>query len=334
MNKRIIIAGHGLAGCVLALTCHRRNIPFIVYGVTQPGEASMASSGLINPITGRRFALSWMIDELILSSRDFYGWSEQVLGQRYFFPVEIIRLLHHPEALKAWQGRLTDELFTPYISDKQFDTIDFVKSPYGVVTGAYKLYAAHWIQQVRRFLSENNLLIEQLFTVDQKRNDHDVVIWSDGALHDPLPPGIIPNKGEALLVKLDGFQLPAILKGEAYIVPWDEPDVYWIGSNYERWPAHPDPTEEGKSALLKSIEPFYPARPEVLDHMTGIRPTTKDRRPLVGIHPQVPGDFILNGMGTKGTSLAPFWADKLLDFILHGQPLPKAVNSLRFNSLN
>src|SRR4030095_14969439 len=98
MEKKILIIGHGIAGCVSALTCYRRGIPFTISGIKTPGEASMASSGLINPVTGRRYVKAWMIDELIKKAIEFYTWTENLFGSTYFFPVDIVRFLSNEEA--------------------------------------------------------------------------------------------------------------------------------------------------------------------------------------------------------------------------------------------
>src|SRR5687768_1573757 len=120
MSKNYLIAGHGLAGCVLALTFLRKNIPFKIAGRSLEGEASIASSGLITPVTGRKYVKSWMIDEFIASSLDFYGWTEELLGKKYFHPVDIVRFLSHPEALLAWESRKGDPDYVNYISDKRY----------------------------------------------------------------------------------------------------------------------------------------------------------------------------------------------------------------------
>jgi len=51
---------------------------------------------------------------------------------------------------------------------------------------------------------------------------------------------------------------------------------------------------------------------------------------LIGPYPGRPGHYIFNGVGTKGTSLAPFWSDALLTHILDGAPLSKEVSPSRY----
>ena len=52
-----------------------------------------------------------------------------------------------------------------------------------------------------------------------------------------------------------------------------------------------------------------------MGQQAAIRPSTKTRRPFVGAHAAYKNVFILNGLGTKGASIAPFAAQSLLDFI-------------------
>ena len=69
---------------------------------------------------------------------------------------------------------------------------------------------------------------------------------------------------------------------------------------------------------------------DVVDHIAGVRPTTGDRRPLVGVHPYYKQLCILNGLGTRGVMAAPMFASHLFDLIEKQQPLLKEIDILRF----
>ena len=69
---------------------------------------------------------------------------------------------------------------------------------------------------------------------------------------------------------------------------------------------------------------------EIIDQEAGIRPTIIDRRPLIGIHPRIDKLFILNGLGTRGSLLAPYTATALYDFIEKQIPIDKEMNISRF----
>lgn len=330
MTSPWTITGDGLAGCVLAMACYREDIPFRWVSEARPGAASLASSGLVNPITGRRYVKSWMADALLAEAREFYTWSESVLGIRAFRAVDIARFLASPEAGEAWRLRLDDPAFADYVTGKRHPALDTFEVPYGIVSGAFVLDTPAWVRASRTFLHTRGHVVPADVTSDARSDVRGPVIRALGVFADPLPHGLIPNKGEALIVRMPQWPLPMIVKGEVFVVPLPEPETYWIGSGYARWPEHPDPTEAERERLLSGLQKLHDGPIEVIDHLAGIRPTTADRRPLIGADPHHPGDFIFNGMGTKGTSLAPYWARQLIRHIRDGQSLSPEVDPARF----
>jgi len=332
MSKPYLIVGHGLAGCVLALTFLRNKIPFTLAGTSINGEASMASSGLITPVTGRKYVKSWMIDEFIDEAIGFYAWTEELLGGKYFFPVEIIRFLSHSEALQAWNKRSEDTDYARYISNKRFEEIDRLEKPYGVLTGGYRLDAPGWLKIVRSFLSENGMFEERFVELSEQVEEYEAIIFATGAVGHFVSGGLIPNKGEALIVKMPQWKFPAIIKEEVFFVPLKEEDMFWVGSYYQPWPDNPGPSAEGKMMLMKAIEEVYKDSFMIIDHVAGVRPTVDDRRPLIGLYPGYEKKYIFNGMGTKGTSLAPYWANHLVSHIIKGAPIMRIVRPERYTT--
>ena len=73
---------------------------------------------------------------------------------------------------------------------------------------------------------------------------------------------------------------------------------------------------------------------EVRNQVAGIRPATKDRRPVAGQHPQHKPLFIFNGLGTKGVSLAPYCAGVFAAYLLQQKEIPAEINIKRFFSLS
>ena len=47
----------------------------------------------------------------------------------------------------------------------------------------------------------------------------------------------------------------------------------------------------------------------------------RDRRPLVGVHPEHQNLYILNGLGTRGVMIAPTEAENLYNYIEDNQSL-------------
>jgi len=85
-------------------------------------------------------------------------------------------------------------------------------------------------------------------------------------------------------------------------------------------------TEEGKNQILTNYHILGLSEPHVIEQNAGIRPTTFDRRPFIGEHPQLKRNYILNGLGTKGYMLAPLLAKELVAHILHDEKLDPEVS--------
>src|SRR5690606_14158882 len=89
-------------------------------------------------------------------------------------------------------------------------------------------------------------------------------------------------------------------------------------------------TEEAKNELLEGLEGLIDCPYEVIEHFAGIRPTVKDRRPLVGPHYKYKNIYLLNGLGTRGVLLGPYLSEKLLLHIEEGLPLDKNIDVSRY----
>jgi glycine/D-amino acid oxidase-like deaminating enzyme len=72
---------------------------------------------------------------------------------------------------------------------------------------------------------------------------------------------------------------------------------------------------------------------KIVDHKASVRPANIERRPFVGFHPTYKNVGILNGMGTKGCSLAPFFAKQLADHIISGNEILVEADIKRFTKI-
>ena len=65
---------------------------------------------------------------------------------------------------------------------------------------------------------------------------------------------------------------------------------------------------------------------EIIDHVVGVRPTTADRKPLLGSFPKANNLVFLNGLGARGIMTAPSMANVLVDHLEENTPLPSEVD--------
>ena len=69
---------------------------------------------------------------------------------------------------------------------------------------------------------------------------------------------------------------------------------------------------------------------EIVEHFAGVRPTVKDRRPLLGTYSNHDSIHILNGLGTRGVMLGPAMAKALFENIEYQKPLDSTIDIKRF----
>ena len=115
--------------------------------------------------------------------------------------------------------------------------------------------------------------------------------------------------------------------------------IFRVGSTYNNHDLTYIPTDEGKNYLLSKLKGLINVQVKIKDHYVGIRPATKDRKPLVGIHPIYETIGVYNGLGTKGVTLSPYFAKLFASHLVNGTNLADEVNieryfSLYFNSQN
>ena len=116
------------------------------------------------------------------------------------------------------------------------------------------------------------------------------------------------------------------------IVPWRD-GLYWVGSSYEWSFEHAEPTEVFRRRAESALREWVKLPFRVLEQVASVRPATLERRPFVGFHPLHPAVGILNGMGTKGCSLAPFFARQLVQYIVDGTAILPEADVRRFNKI-
>ena len=91
------------------------------------------------------------------------------------------------------------------------------------------------------------------------------------------------------------------------------------------------PTVEAKEYLLEKLRKMITCDFEVVDQVSGIRPATSDRKPLVGEHSDYKGMYICNGFGSRGVLIAPSVAKNLISPIENGVQLPEEIDIRRFS---
>ena len=91
-KQRFLIVGQGLAGSIVSQKLFARNIAHTVVDDNHKSAATKAAAGIINPITGRRYVKSWMIDKLLPVAKSTYKDFEKLLSYNFLSEQNILRL--------------------------------------------------------------------------------------------------------------------------------------------------------------------------------------------------------------------------------------------------
>lgn len=117
MNKvDFLVVGQGLAGTMLAFEMLGQNLDFKIISSPLKSKASLVAAGMINPLVFKRLTKSWLADELLPVMESRYKYLESLLGERFYFPMDILKPLSKQE-LETWKAKKTLPDFEKYIGD-------------------------------------------------------------------------------------------------------------------------------------------------------------------------------------------------------------------------
>jgi glycine/D-amino acid oxidase-like deaminating enzyme len=345
MRVDFLIIGQGIAGTVLSYTLMQAGQSVLVMDEYKANSASRIAAGVINPVSGRRFTVAWQYDRIYPLAVQVYNELEQLLGVPVFKPRDIYNVLPSEQLKEAFMERTTG---LSYMEDPSEEKVraysQWLDQPYGaaVVKGATVLLH-NLLPAWRNYLKNRNSLLEE--RVDMSRLEVSpegvkyanisarYLVFCEGAaiVNNPwfnyIP--FLLNKGEVLHVQVPGFSTPDIVKRSVSLVPQRE-DTYWVGATFA-WD-YPDeaPTVEKREVLENGLQQLLKVPYRVLDQLAAVRPSGTDRRPIMGLHPKYPSLGIFNGLGTKGTSLAPAMAAEFAAHVLANEPLQADTDIKRF----
>lgn len=344
---KYLIVGQGIAGTVLAHSLEDEHLDFHIIHQRQPGESSSIAAGIINPITGKYFVKSWQIDLLLPFAKKKYEFWEEKLQCKFYFPRIILRSIHDVAEQNDWLSKTADPAVKHYISDykevTKYEWLNNAPLGYGQTIGAGQVKWHDFLVKSADYWVENGYYTNALFDYNEMKITNDGIVYGDfladqiifcegyfmqkNPWFNYLP--LDGAKGEALLVKIEKVKLDAILKHKFFLAPFSE-DVFWAGATNKWEFSHIFPEEDDVAFLQKEVSKMLQIPHEFIQQLVGIRPTVRDRRPLIGRHPVHPRLLLFNGLGTKGTSLAPYWANHFVDYLKLNTQLSKEVNISRF----
>ncbi|MES2731584.1 MAG: FAD-dependent oxidoreductase [Bacteroidota bacterium] len=351
MKIDYLIIGQGLAGTVLAYTLQSRGLQVKVVDSQSLPSSSRVAAGIFNPVTGKRPVKTWQADVLFPFLLTFYRQMEADLNDHFFYPKPVFRpFLSIAEQNSGFALTDSPDINTFLECKTSFQEIsNFIENNLGGLQTKHSGYLA-----VDYLLtSYRHRLIQQQALINKNLSFEDLVLKPDGvewggvkarklifcegihAMHNPyfqwLP--FREVKGEILTIEIDAPIPDYIFKQGVYLVP-NQNNTCKVGATYDRfdhsWDITVNAQEEMTSVLGKWLKPPY----RVVDQQAGIRPASPDQKPLIGLHPEYPTLGIFNGMGSKGVSMAPYYAQHFYEMLECQKELSEAVNINRYFSLH
>ncbi|MEO8583611.1 MAG: FAD-dependent oxidoreductase [Flavitalea sp.] len=348
MQTEYLIIGQGISGTMLSWYLKQSGRSFIIVDNGVKNTSSRIAAGLINPVTGRRIVQTWMIDQLLPFAFEAYKKIGEELGLNIIQQKDVIDFFPSAQMLLAFRERLAESghyLSTPEPQHKynKYFNYDF---GVGSISPCYVVDLQLLLLRWRKNLLESDLCIEEDFDISAlivttegisyKEINAQKIIFCDGiqSVRNPyfknLPFAL--NKGEALIIEAKELPDDVVFKKAMTLVPLKN-NLYWVGSSYEWDFIHPDPSNAFLEKTTTYLHHWIKVPFIIKEHLSSIRPATIERRPFVGMHPSHPRIGIFNGMGTKGCSLAPWFANAFVNHLTKNDQLPPEVNVDRFSRL-
>ncbi len=342
-----LIVGQGLAGSTLSLELLERGQQIFVIDEPQQNHSTVVAAGLFNPITGKLMTKTWKADLLFPYLIDFYSSAEKKLGADFFYPMPLYRPFISIHEQNEWMGKSADSSMSPYV-ERVVSTptyADHIHDDFGglLLKQCGYVDTTRFVRAVRENLIARQSFSSQCFDEKEIVVDDEFVVYREikarkiifccgfqstaSKYFGWLP--LKPLKGETLQIKVE-TPLQTIYNRGVYIVPTSEAGTYKVGATYNTKDLSEAVTANGKQELSSKLSELLKLPYKITNQDWGIRPTSPDRKPFLGAHPENKNVIIFNGLGTKGVSLAPYFASQLANWLVGKGDIDPEVNISRF----
>jgi glycine oxidase len=327
-----LIVGQGVAGISVAYQLLLRGHKIDVIDRPDAHRATSVAAGIINPITGKRFVLSWRYFDFFPVAQAFYRDLEGYLGQQLWYDRTIVRVLEQQADVNSWASR-SGFAEMQAIMSQSADGLSWqgylsTNVQYGLLHGAAQVRLPHLHTAWRERGLAEGWYREAAFDYTDLPSlsaQYDGIVLCTG--HHASTSGPFQHlpwnhaKGTAAYVRLQSqtdVPLPSdLLKRTIMLAPaLHELGLYWAGANYEWQQTDARPTDIGIDLIATELRAMCGDGACIEEVISGIRPVLRDRRPVVLKSDQYQNVFIFNGLGAKGALLAPYWSRHLVEVVM------------------
>ncbi len=333
----IIIVGQGIAGTTLAWQMQQAGQRVLIIDACEPVTSSKIAAGLMTPITGKRLVVSLRCDEFLPLATTFYRDIEEQTGRTFFHDRTALRLFSSDLERELWVERSQDPTYQSFLSDQQptplLDPDIGDASGGGFAMNAAQLDVAGYLEASRAVLTWESMTLDW---------DRDISFDKDGvsvrgyrtrrlvscegyaATRNPYFSWVPfkAAKGDILTVRFHRPVPANSLHRGVWVAPTSQSDVFRVGSTYEWEKLDQEPDAAARAKIERRLKEFVRVPYTVLDHQAAVRPIINESKALVGVHPEHSELGYFNGLGSKGSLHAPWYAQRFSDYLLHKTRLP------------
>lgn len=349
LHGKTLVVGQGLAGSLLAMELHQAGEDFDIVEAGLPYSASKVAAGIINPVTGKRLAASWKFSEFKPFAANRYPELERQLGKEFYQETRVLRLIKGADEAARYEKRSGQEEFKPWLG--QFyppgSHRGALTDPHGSfeILGAATLDTEVFLPASREWLQSHGHLLGETFRhndltthkrgIQWKGREYARAIFCEGYRirenpwfqHCPMELAA----GEIQTIQTNAPLPEGILNAGKWVRPTGTQQTYLAGATYSWDNLESQPSMDSLADMQAGLGKLLQEPYQVLERQSGIRPVTKDRKPLLGQHPEFPALAIFNGLGSKGSLMAPLLARNLVQHLFMGEQLFPGTDARRFS---
>tara|TARA_R110001592_G_scaffold59913_4_gene182103 strand:- start:9627 stop:10667 length:1041 start_codon:yes stop_codon:yes gene_type:complete len=345
MKVDYIIVGLGLAGLAFVEELLAANKTFIVFE-DDSQTSSLVAGGVYNPVILKRFTPVWNAKEQLEVALPFYQKLEEKFNIKFDEKFLIKKVFKSIEDQNNWFEATDKPLLSAYLDpeiDNQKRKGVIADFGFGNVKEAGRINTKHLVEVYREYLKTENKIQFEKFEHQQVkfRKDHlvykdiitDRIVFCEGfgmtknLFFNYLPLNEV--KGELIIIHAPELEIDFLIKSTLFVLPLGD-HLYKVGATFNWSDKTSNPSEEGKSELIEKLKKVLTVPYKIVEQTAGIRPTVRDRRPLVGMHPAYNRLAILNGLGTRGVMIAPTVAKQLFNNLENDKKLDSEIDIKRF----
>ena len=346
MKIDYIVVGLGLAGLAFVEELIANKKTFVVFE-DHSQTSSLVAGGVYNPVILKRFTPVWNAEKQLEVALPFYKKIEERLSLKIDIKFKVRKAFKSIEDQNNWYEAsdkpMLSKFMNPDILNEKIDAVvaDF---GFGEVHNTGRIDTEKLVTAYRNFLKETSQIIFEKFDYDAiefknknvsyKSIEANKIVFCEGfgikqnPFFNHLPLNEV--KGELFTIHAPELDIDFLLKSTLFVMPLGN-HYYKVGATFNWKDKTLATTEAGKEELIEKLKKVLKVPYSIVKQFAGIRPTVKDRRPMVGVHPDKPELVVLNGLGTRGVMIAPTIAKNLFNHLENGEILNKEINIKRFS---